>query len=405
MTGYLDAAEPLRDAVTQFLRELVAIPSPTAGEGDVAARIVEEMRALGYDEAGTDPMGNVVGRIGDGATKLVLDAHMDTVGVGNRAAWPHDPFGGKLEDGVVYGRGASDNKGAIASQVYAGKVMAERGLDGADVTVYVVGTVMEEDCDGLALGYVLTETIPGVHAVCLGECTNLAVYRGHRGRMDVVVTTTGVSAHGSAPERGVNAITAMAPIVLEVDDLNGRLAHDDFLGKGTIAVTKIDCDTASLNAIPDGCRIYLDRRLTEGETLETALAEVRALQSARDATVEVPRYEVPSYTGHVIPTDKYYPTWKLAEDHPLVRSGVAAGAAALGASPPTGKWTFSTNGVWSAGRLGIPTIGFGPSEERFTHSVWDQCPVDHLVASIAYYAALPAAVAAEAGALHAEASR
>ena len=132
---------------------------------------------------------------------------------------------------------------------------------------------------------------------------------------------------------------------------------------------------------------------------------MRALPGARDAKVEVPTYEVPSYTGHLIPTEKYYPTWKLAEDHPLVRSGVAAGAAALGSPPPTGKWTFSTNGVWSAGRLGIPTIGFGPSEERFTHSVWDQCPVDHLVASIAYYAALPTAVAAEADALHAEVSR
>jgi len=388
MTG----AEAYRDDVTQFLRDIIALPSPSCAEKEVAERVVAEMKELDYDEAFIDPMGNAIGRIGDGSTKLVLDAHMDTVGVGDRGAWAHDPFEGKLEDGIVFGRGASDNKGAVAAEVYGGRLIADRGLDGSDVTVYVVGTVMEEDCDGLALGYVLTETIPGVHAVVLGECTDLAVYRGHRGRMEIGVTTKGVSAHASAPDRGENAVAAMAPIVTQVTELNEGLAHDDFLGKGTVAVTKIECETASLNAIPDKCTIYLDRRLTEGETRESAVAEVTGLDSARDAEISVLTYDEPSYTGLIRSTDKYYPTWTLPEGHALVRAGVAAGAAALGAPPAVDKWTFSTNGVWSAGRLGIPTIGFGPSQEKWAHSVLDQCPVDDLVASIAFYAALPAAV-------------
>jgi putative selenium metabolism hydrolase len=271
--------------------------------------------------------------------------------------------------------------------------MADRGLDGADVTVYVVGTVMEEDCDGLALEYFLTETTTGVDAVVLGECTNLAVYRGHRGRMEISVQTKGTSAHASAPERGENAVAAMAPIVVDVTELNERLADDDFLGRGTVAVTKIECETASLNAIPDSCTIYLDRRLTAGETRESAVKEVASLSSARGATVEVLDYARSAYTGLTLETEKYYPTWVLEPDHPLVTAGVAAGEAALGTTPNVDKWTFSTNGIASAGRLGIPTIGFGPSEERWAHSVLDQCPVDHLVASIAYYAALPAALA------------
>jgi putative selenium metabolism hydrolase len=392
MTDLMAQAGSYRDDVTGFLRDIIAIPSPSCREKDVAERVIVEMNRLGYDEAFIDPMGNAIGRIGDGALKLVLDAHMDTVGIGDPGAWPHDPFTGKLDDGIVYGRGASDNKGAVAAEVYGGKLMKDRGLDAADVTVYVVGTVMEEDCDGLALGYVLSETIPDVSAVVLGECTNLAVYRGHRGRMEIRVTTKGSSAHASAPERGDNAVAAMAPVVIEIGSLNDRLRNDDFLSKGTIAVTKIECDTASLNAIPDRCSIYLDRRLTEGETLDSAIEEVASLASAKNCAIEVLTYAEPSYTGLVLETDKYFPTWTLEEEHPLVRAGVSAAEIALGSRPSVDKWTFSTNGVSSAGRLGIPTIGFGPSEERWAHTVDDQCPVDHLVAAMAFYAALPTPV-------------
>ena len=390
--GHLEDARRYREEVTGFLREIIAIPSPSRGEADVARRVVAEMRSLGYDEAYIDPMGNAVGRIGDGSYKLLLDAHMDTVGVGDRGAWGHDPYTGVIHDGVVYGRGASDNKGAVAAQVYAGALMAERGLDGSDVAVYVVGTVMEEDCDGLALGYVLTETVGPVDAVVLGECTGLDVYRGHRGRMEMKVTTKGRSAHASAPERGENAVTAMAPLVLDVARLNDRLAARGLLGKGTVAVSKIECETASLNAIPDSCSIYLDRRLTEGESLDTSLEEVRSLEHFGNASVEVLTYGEPSYTGLTLQTEKYYPTWVLEPDQPLVRAGVAAGRSVLGREPAIGAWTFSTNGVASAGRLGIPTIGFGPSEERWAHTAEDQCPIEHLVISIAYYAALPGAL-------------
>jgi putative selenium metabolism hydrolase len=388
-------AERERDAVTAFLRDLVAIPSPSCGERAVAERVLAEMESAGYSEAWIDPMGNAIGRIGDGATKIVFDAHLDTVGVGDTAAWPHDPYGGRVENGIVFGRGASDNKGAVAAQVYAGKVMADTALQGADATVYVVGTVMEEDCDGLALGYVLTETLADVSAVVLGECTGLNVYRGHRGRMEIKVTARGRSAHASAPERGDNAVTAMAAVVLDVDHLNGRLREHDFLGKGTVAVSKIECATPSLNAIPDSCTIYLDRRLTEGETRASAVAEVEALVADGRATVEVLRYAEPSYTGLTLETEKFFPTWVLDEDHALVRAGVASARTVLGRDPGVGKWTFSTNGVASAGRLGIPTIGFGPSEERWAHTVLDQCPVDHLVKTIAFYAAFPAVFSAE----------
>ncbi|HVM34899.1 MAG TPA: YgeY family selenium metabolism-linked hydrolase [Actinomycetota bacterium] len=389
MASYLKDAERYRTGVTNFLRDLVALPSPSGGEKAVAERVVEEMTRLGYDEVRIDRMGNAIGRVGTGDTVIVFDAHMDTVGTGDPSSWGFDPFEGKIEDGVVYGRGAGDDKGSVAAMVYGGGLCRSRALDGVDATVYVVGTVMEEDCDGLALGHVLTESIPVADWVIIGESTSLDVYRGQRGRMEMSVTFRGRSAHASAPERGDNAISKMAPLVAEITALNDRLAGDEFLGKGTIAVTKIECETPSLNAIPDSCTIYLDRRLARGETRESAVKEVAGLPSAAGAEIDVPTYAVPSWKGVTPATDKYYPTWVLDEEHPLVQAGVAAVTEALGAPPGIGRWIFSTNGVASAGRLGIPTIGFGPGDERTAHTTDDRCPVDHLVKCIAAYAAMP----------------
>ncbi len=392
MSDYLDQAEKYREDVTGFLRDIVALPSPSGGEKDVAERIVAEMTKLGYDEAFTDAMGNAVGRIGSGSTRIVMDSHIDTVGIGDPRAWTFDPYVGKVEDDIVYGRGAGDDKGCIASMVYAGKLMAERNLDGADATVYVIGTVMEEDCDGLALGYALTETIGQVDCVVIGESTDLDIYRGHRGRMEMKVMITGRSAHASAPERGDNAVAHMAPLITAITELNERLTPDDFLGKGTIAVTKVECETASLNAIPASCTIYLDRRLTAGETLESAVAEIEALPAAEGAVVQVLNYAEPAWTGLTLPIEKYYPTWLFEEDHPLVQAAAAAVTEALGDRPKISKWVFSTNGVSSAGRLGIPSVGFGPGIEIHAHTTEDQCPIDHLVKAVAGYAAMPKAI-------------
>jgi len=392
LSEYLEAAERYREEVASFLRELVELPSPSGGERAVAERVVAQMKKLGYDDALTDKMGNAVGRIGNGATTIVMDSHIDTVGIGDPTAWSFDPYEGKVERGIIYGRGAGDDKGCLAAMVYAGRVMSERNLDGADASVYVIGTVMEEDCDGLALGFALSETIPDPDCVIIGESTDLDIYRGQRGRMEISVSLTGRSAHASAPERGDNAVARMAPLITEITDLNNRLTPHDFLGKGTVAVTKVECETASLNAIPASCTIFLDRRLTAGETAESAVAEIAALPSAADATIEILRYGEPAWTGLILETEKYYPTWLLEEGDPLVQAAAQAVEIALGATPAISRWVFSTNGVSSAGRMGIPTVGFGPGTEIHAHTTEDQCPIDHLVKGIAGYAAMPKAI-------------
>jgi putative selenium metabolism hydrolase len=318
----------------------------------------------------------------------MMDSHTDTVGVGDPKEWAWDPYRGKVEDGFVYGRGASDQRAGMASLVYAGKIIKELALIG-DYKLYVVGSVQEEDCDGLAWVYILKED--GIRADCvvLTEPTNLRVYRGHRGRMEIEVHHRGRSCHASAPERGENPIYKMNRLVQDVEELNTRLRSDAFLGKGTIAVTEIRSLSPSLCAVPGACSIHLDRRLTAGETRESALAEVRALAGAQGAEVEVLRYEQPSYTGLAYPMEKYYPTWLLEEHHPLVQAAVTTYAALHGKPPIVDKWTFSTNGVGSMGIMGVPTIGFGPGEEDVAHSVSERVPIRHLVEAAQFYAAFP----------------
>ena len=389
-------AEKYRNDCVKFLREMIKLPSESAQEGKVAERIVEEMEKIGFDKAWTDDYGNVIGQIGNGPIRIVYDGHIDTVGIGNRANWAHDPYEGKVEDGYIYGRGACDNKAASATQVYGAKLFKELGKDLEQFTIFVVGSVQEEDCDGLGLRHALEKTLEKVDYVCMGESTDLDIYRGHRGRMEINVTAKGKSCHGSAPDRGENAVYKMTKLITEIEQLNTRLKDDPFLGKGTCAVTHISCETPSLCAVPDGCRIHIDRRLTHGEDKALAVRQIEELPSfdKESMKVEILTYDTPSYKNKVLVTEKYFPTWVLAEEHPLVQAGAKAAERALGRKPKISRWVFSTNGIASRGQLGIPTIGFGPAREEDAHSVNDRVKMDDLVSSIAFYAALPAAILA-----------
>ncbi len=383
-------AEKYQNEMTAFLREIIAIPSESCHERDVVQRVAAEMKAVGFDDVKVDGMGNVLGRIGHGGRVIAMDAHIDTVGAGDARNWKWDPYRGKLEDGIIYGRGACDQKAGMAAMVYAAKIIKDLALQG-DYSLWITGTVQEEDCDGLCWQYLIREGILVPEAVVITEPTNLQIYLGHRGRMEIGVTTRGISCHGSAPERGKNAVYSMARIIQEIERLNDRLKDDAFLGRGTVAVTYIECSTPSLCAVPDRAYIHLDRRLTRGETRESAIAEVEHVirQAGVEAALEVVKYSMPSYSGLICQTDKYYPTWVLDEDHRLCRAGLETCRRILGREPVLGKWTFSTNGVATMGMMGIPTIGFGPANEIYAHTVDDQVPVDHLTAAAAFYAAFP----------------
>ena len=377
-----------------FLRDMIAIPGESTEERAVVERVRVEMERAGFDEIKIDGLGNILGRVGRGRTVIAMDAHLDTVGVGDPSTWTRDPYEGELRDGTVYGRGAGDQEAGMASAVYGARIIKDLGLAG-DYQLWVTGTVMEEDCDGLCWQYILREGVLAPDVVVITEPTKLGVYRGHRGRMEMEVRTQGLACHGSAPERGVNAVYKMAPIALEIEQLNERLAAtaDPFLGKGTVTISEIRSTSPSLCAVADSSTIHLDRRLTRGETWQSAVAEIEALGSVRraGATVTVLDYARAAYTGLTYPTKKVYPTWVLEEDHPAVVAGVRAAEQALDAPPRVGKWGFSTNGIATCGMFGVPTIGFGPGDEIHAHGPEDQCPVGHLTRAARFYAAFPAA--------------
>lgn len=348
------------------------------------------MEKVGFDKVEIDPMGNILGYIGHGPRLVAMDAHIDTVGIGNIKNWNFDPYEGMETDELIGGRGTSDQEGGMASMVYAGKIIKDLGLED-DYTLLVTGTVQEEDCDGLCWQYIIEQSGIRPEFVVSTEPTDCQIYRGQRGRMEIRVDVQGVSCHGSAPERGDNAIFKMGPILNELQDLSQRLGNDDFLGKGTLTVSEIFFTSPSRCAVADSCAVSIDRRLTWGETWEGALDEIRALPAVQKtgAVVSMYNYDRPSWTGLVYPTECYFPTWKVEENHFTVQALSNAYEGLFGKAPVVDKWTFSTNGVSIMGRHGIPVIGFGPGKEPEAHAPNEKTWKSHLVTCAAMYAAIP----------------
>jgi putative selenium metabolism hydrolase len=382
-----ELSEKYRDYTAQNLSKLVKIKSLSTFEMDVQAELKRQMMEAGFDEVKTDGLGNVIGRIGSGRKILAIDGHMDTVDLGNIDNWSFDPLGGEIKDGFVHGRGSVDQKGGPAAFVTAGRILKELRFD-RDITVLFVGSVIEEDCDGLCWKYIVEEDKIKPDFVISTEPTNLNVYRGQRGRMEMEVHFYGVSSHGSAPERGKNAIYMASKAALEIEKLNERLLPDDFLGKGSITISEFISKSPSLCAVSDYARIHIDRRLTKGETKESALNEIEELIKGYKAKVELLNYSAKAYTGYEYGMEKYYPTWTVPFDHELVRRGVKTYKNLFGKEPVVDKWTFSTNGIMTCGVYGIPTIGFGPGNEILAHAPDEKVAISDLVTASAFYAAM-----------------
>ena len=387
------AAMPDTDQAIALCRDLVACLSISGNEGAVARILADAMRRLGFDSVSADRYGNVIGRIqGAGSGPCVLlDGHMDTVPVPDESVWTHPPFGGRILDGRLYGRGASDMKGALACMAVAAASFA-RETDRRFVgSICLAGTVHEECFEGIACREVSRAVEPDY--VVIGESSELNLKIGQRGRAEIVLETFGKPAHSASPEAGVNAVIMMTRLLGRVDAL--LPSEHPVLGKGISVVTDIvSSPYPGASVVPGACRATCDRRLLVGESREdvlrpfqTVIAELNAQYADFHALASFACGRAPCYTGETIEAERFYPAWLFEPEEPFVQKALA-GLRQAGLDPAISHYSFCTNGSHYAGEAGIPTLGFGPSFERLAHTVDEYVALDQIRLGIAGYAAI-----------------
>jgi putative selenium metabolism hydrolase len=380
----MDGAEVGGDLLA-FAQGLVRIRSYSGEEEQAARCIAAKMTDLGYDAVNIDRFGNVLGRVGSGEKVILFDSHMDTVKVNDADVWDVPPFSGDIVDGWLWGRGSVDMKSGAAASIYAAALAKNRGLL-SEKTVYVSCSVFEEDCDGEGLRHLLEEAgIRPDYAVICEPSSNL-ITTGHKGKAQITIRTRGISAHGSAPEKGVNAIYEMAEIIQRVEKTNQELMAKAG-SKGTLVMSQISSTSVSLNAVPSACEVYLDRRMAVGETEQTIRDEMARITADKNAAWEIGAVHRKTWTGEALVYEPFHLAWEISLQHDLAKAFIAAHNEVFGQAPEQFDfWDFSTNAV-AVVREGIPTIGFGPGEHKLAHMRNEKCAVSQIVDACAFYAA------------------
>lgn len=375
-----------REAIAEFTLRLVGEESLSGNEGAVARLVEAEMNELGFNVE-IDDLGNVIGTIDAGPGPCVLiDSHMDTVGVTDPDAWSHSPGGERVDD-LLYGRGTMDMKGPLAASVYGIASLAsslERGK------VVVSATIAEELVEGPATLHVAKRVEPSFVIIC--EATSLALARGQRGRAEVMVEVFGRPTHSSRPELGVNAAQGMVDVIMALRDFTPP--RHEVLGRGILVLTDVISDPyPGLSVVPDRCTATFDRRTLPGETEKDVLSAVEeALEQALKDAEATGRSTIAdddflSYTGTRVTAPNFAPAWYYEEEEEIVATALKA-LEEVGITPQLSTYAFCTNGSGTAGRLGVPTVGFGPGEEELAHRVDEHIAAEQLGVAAEGYASI-----------------
>jgi len=389
---YIDSK---KDRLVNSTVRFIKTPSPSGSEGDVAKVLVEELKTAGL-EVKVDSVGNVIGELrgkggADRKKTLAFNVHLDHVPAGAPESWKHGPYNGVVEDGKIYGRGAADTKGAWAPMILA--MEAVKACGGVKGDVFFTAVIMEEltYCIGMRvlLDTTLRDTRPDY--IISGEATSLNVAVGHRGRTELELATKGRSCHASAPWRGENAIYKAVPVISSIERLSRELEAEEahpLLGRSSMALTDIVCSPGAHNVVPDRCRMWLDYRFLPSETLETISRRIKGALTAvsADAEVKVCEAEERTYTGVKFKGQKYMPAYAIDAHHQLVKTVAESAETILFKPPKIQRWDFATDGGYSMGVLGIPTVGFSPCEENLTHAPNEYIRVNYMVRAAKVYA-------------------
>jgi len=387
--------EERQGKVIKLCQDLIRIKSYSGEEGMLAEKLSNVFKEMGYDDVFTDDYGNVVGHIKGKhpGRSILFDGHMDTVPV-DETQWTRPPFGGIIEDGKIYGRGASDMKGALSAMICAATNFAEDTERNFAGDIYVAGVVHEECFEGIASSNVSKKIKPDY--VVIGEASECNLKRGQRGRAEIVVETYGKAAHSSNPQNGVNAVYSMMKLLQKIRQI--ELTHHDFLGDGILELTDIKSSPyPGASVVPDYCKVTFDRRLLIGETRESVLKPIQDIileLEKEDPHFNAKAYyavgEENCYTGKKIRGERFFPAWLYDEDEDFIQKAFQ-GLKNVGLNPSITHYSFCTNGSHYAGEANIKTLGFGPSKENLAHTVDEYIEIDQLLkATCGYYGIIKA---------------
>lgn len=377
-----------RDEMVQFLCDLVAIKSVTYAEEAAVSWYAEKLKSFGFDEVRIDPVGNCLARVGNGKSVLLCDAHIDTVEPGDPEEWGFDPLQAKIENDTIIGRGAGDDKACLTGFAFAGKALKELGL-GENFTFWVSASIAEEDVEGSCVRAMMEEAADiKPDFILVGEASEMRIIRGHKGRALLKVEVPGKAAHASAAWRGENALTKAIPLMQKIDDYDD-FEEDPNLGSGSIEITNLKCGSLSLNTIPGKVTVFIDRRISRGESKNELLEEISPWVDEVGGRASIDVERVTTYTGYEIEQEDYFPSWILPKDHVLIRSGEETFSTLFERPAEVGVWDFCSNATHLCGRTGIPSIGFGPGDGSLAHSNQDSVPVAELIDAAKFYTLFP----------------
>lgn len=377
--------------VVEIAKMLIRTPSLPGREGDIARVIRDLLADMGVDKVFIDRAGNVIAVIRGSSDKppVLYAGHMDHVDPGRREEWIVDPYEARVIEDKLYGRGSVDMKGSLAAAIASVARFREKDLL---VDYYMVFTVHEEIAEGVALKYALEETlgVKPAYAV-IGEATSLNLAIGQRGRAVLYAELYGRSAHASMPWEGINPLVAASKLIDWLTfDLSEKLPSHELLGKASITPTIIECNPRVPPQIPDYCKLVIDRRLVVGESREEIVGEVEAYLVELKNTGLVTGYRVGiaeedlvCWTGEKLRAVEYFPAW-ITRDEKLVET-LLSNLHRINPGIHKYIWRFSTDGVYTAGIRGIPTIGVGPGDEKLAHKPNEYVPVSELVKAVDVY--------------------
>ena len=372
-----------KDDLHLLCQRLIQAQSYSGQEGEVVEILKDTMTKAGFDEVHIDKYGNIIGKIKGNrpGKKILFDGHVDTVPVTDESVWTFPPFAGQINDGKLYGRGASDMKGAIAAFVSAAIHFAQDTKRDFPGEIYVAGVVHEECFEGVAAREISARVKPDY--VVIAEASQLNLKIGQRGRAEIVVETFGVPCHSANPEKGVNSVYKMAKVISKIQELEPP--QHPVLGPGILELTDIKSSPyPGASVVPEYCRATYDRRLLVGETKESVLAPIQALLDelmAQDPQLKIKvSYAVgreDCYTGAEIQGERFFPGWLFDEKESFV-TDVFEALTKNGFTPEITQYNFCTNGSHYAGEANIPTFGLGPSKENLAHIVDEYIELDQL---------------------------